>query len=317
MWGRAGLIGATGFVGGVLSRSVEFAGCYNSKTIARSEGESFDVLVCAGAPAVMWAANANPEADRANLESLACAMERISARHLVLISTIAVFDDSAAGYTEESARYETTKAYGRHRRELELRVLQRDGAHVMRLPALFGPGLKKNFIFDLMNPVPSFLRREKLDALLAVLPSALGQALSRLYEPDPALGMMRLDRAALDVSGVRKEIEDGLERIGGTALAFTNSESRFQFYNLENLKSDIERTVESGLCVLNVCSESVGASELHAELRGRGYSNAAAPLVREDMRTVHAGVFGRQGHYLYSRREVLDDLRSFTQVGPG
>jgi dTDP-4-dehydrorhamnose reductase len=103
MWGRSGLIGSTGFVGGALSRSVPFARAYHSRNIAESDGEAFDLLVCAGAPAVMWAANANPEADRVNLENLSRALARISARRLVLISTIAVFDDAGAGYTESRA----------------------------------------------------------------------------------------------------------------------------------------------------------------------------------------------------------------------
>jgi len=41
--------------------------------------------------------------------------------------------------------------YGRHRLELEQFVRESFHALVVRLPALFGPGLKKNAIYDLIN----------------------------------------------------------------------------------------------------------------------------------------------------------------------
>ena len=63
MWSRAGLIGGTGFVGGNLRAQRPFARHYSSTTIPEIAGEHFTTLICAGAPAAMWAANADPEAD--------------------------------------------------------------------------------------------------------------------------------------------------------------------------------------------------------------------------------------------------------------
>lgn len=65
-WGRAGLVGASGFVGGVLSRQRTFDAGYTSRSIADIAGERFDTVVCAGAPAAMWKANADPDGDWAN-----------------------------------------------------------------------------------------------------------------------------------------------------------------------------------------------------------------------------------------------------------
>ena len=315
MWGHAGLIGDTGFVGSTLTRDIAFSRTYNSRSIERIAGESFDTLVCAGAPATMWAANANPRADLDNLRRLTSALSEAKINRLVLISTIAVFDDVSAGYTESSARYETVKAYGRNRRELELHVMERYEAVVLRLPALFGKGLKKNFIFDILNPIPSFIKPDKFaQARAAFTPGELRLA-DNFFAFDPGLSMHRLDREALEASGKRRELERAFERIGFQASSFTNSDSRYQCYNLKNLKRDIEVSVAQGLSLLNVCSEPWRAGDLYAALVGTPFVNAGPPVVQEDMRTEHAGAFARYGPYLYDRAEVLQDLHSFVAEG--
>ena len=65
-WGRTALVGATGFVGGVLSQDVGFDARYASATIDTIAGQAFDTVVCAGAPAAIWQANADPQGDRRN-----------------------------------------------------------------------------------------------------------------------------------------------------------------------------------------------------------------------------------------------------------
>jgi hypothetical protein len=60
-----------------------------------------------------------------------------------------------------------------------------------------------------------------------------------------------------------------------------------------------------------VCPEPWRAADLHSILMGKPFINSGPPAVKEDMRTNHAGAFGRQGPYLYDRREVLRDLKAF------
>jgi hypothetical protein len=71
----------------------------------------------------------------------------------VLISTIDVYPDPAAG-GDETTRIDTTDShpYGRHRYEFERWVQATFPlSRIIRLPALFGPGLKKNALFDLLH----------------------------------------------------------------------------------------------------------------------------------------------------------------------
>ena len=296
-------------------RDIPFSRTYNSRSIDRISGERFDTLVCAGAPATMWRANANPEADLDNLRRLTSALSEAKIDRLILISTIAVFDDASAGYTESNARYEFVKTYGRHRRELELHVLGRYNAVVLRLPALFGKGIKKNFIFDILNPVPSFVKPEKFAQARAVFTQDELRLADDVFVFDAGLAMHKLDRVALEASGGRRNLELAFERIGLLASGFTNSDSQYQYYNLANLRRDIETGLENGLVVLNVCSEPWRAGDLHAALVGTPFVNAGPPVVREDVRTEHASVFGRPGPYLYDRADVLRDLQGFVAEG--
>ncbi len=146
---KAALIGHTGFVGGNLLREYPFAGRYHSANIDKIAGAHFDLVVCAGAPAAKWKANQDPLADRANLGRLMAALERLKTQRFVHISTVDVYGQ-ANGVDEDCLPAGAT-AYGRHRLELEQFVSERFHALIVRLPALFGPGLKKNAIYDLMN----------------------------------------------------------------------------------------------------------------------------------------------------------------------
>ncbi|MDB5691142.1 MAG: hypothetical protein JWO81_205 [Alphaproteobacteria bacterium] len=313
-WARAGLIGGTGFVGGNLLAQRPFARHYSSATIPEIAGERFTTLICAGAPATMWAANADPEGDRANLRRLADRIATARFDRLVLISTIAVLDDLSAGYTESTARYETGKAYGRNRRELEATLTERHGAVVLRLPALFGEGLRKNFLFDLINPVPGFLKPEVHEELGRVFSDEERATAAGFYRFDEALQMMRLDRDRFDRTPARALLTAAFRRADFTARNFTNSRSAFQFYNLACLARDIERCLEASLALLHVCSEPIGAGELHQALLGEAFHSDGPPPVREDMRSDHARLWGSETPYLYGRDQVVAELLEFARA---
>ena len=135
-----GLIGHTGFVGSNILEQSKFDKCYNSKNIESIAGENFDILVCAGVSSVKWRANKEPEEDFKQIERLISSINKATFKTLVLISTIAVYDNPA------------DSAYGRHRLYLETYLVNKyKNVYITRLPSLFGKGLKKNVIYDLMN----------------------------------------------------------------------------------------------------------------------------------------------------------------------
>lgn len=142
------LIGYTGFVGSNLLRQRPFSALYNSRNIEEIRGRRFDTLVCAGARAEKWWANQHPAEDRAGIQRLCESLARVDARRVVLVSTVDVYPDPRDVNEDTSIDINQCHAYGRHRLELEQIVAERFDAVVVRLPGLFGSGLKKNVLYD-------------------------------------------------------------------------------------------------------------------------------------------------------------------------
>lgn len=146
------LIGYSGFVGGTLLKQAAFESLYRSTNIAEIDGQSFDTVVCAGAPAQKWIANREPEADREKIDGLIAHLKTIRCNNFVLISTVDVFKNPVGVDEDTLVDVSGLHSYGLHRRLLEQFV----EAHftnylIVRLPGLVGPGLRKNVIFDFFN----------------------------------------------------------------------------------------------------------------------------------------------------------------------
>ena len=144
------LIGHTGFVGQNILSQTPFNALYNSKNASSMRGQSFELVVCAAAPAEKWRANQFPDEDLKNIQELIGNLKTLRAGRLVLISTIDVYP-TVRGVYEDSPAAGKHHAYGRHRRLLEDFVQDHFAAVILRLPALFGTGLKKNMLYDLLQ----------------------------------------------------------------------------------------------------------------------------------------------------------------------
>lgn len=149
---RDALIGHTGFVGGTLYRRRAFAATYNSANIEDICGAQFDTVFCAGASAVKWLANKEPVRDWQSIHRLIDCLRTVRARRFVLISTIDVYARPVGVTERDRPETEGLHPYGLHRLRLEAFVAERFPAHtIVRLPGLFGTGLKKNAVYDLIH----------------------------------------------------------------------------------------------------------------------------------------------------------------------
>ena len=243
------LVGSTGFVGGNLRAKHTFAAVCHSSDIAAQYGTQPDLCVYAGVPAAMFLANADPEADMEVMRTARENLRKIAPKSLVLISSIAVFADSRGRCEDDAPDTDGLPAYGRNRLQLEQWVREDfNDALIVRLPALYGAGLKKNFLFDLHTITPAMLKPEKYNELAAkslLVKTGYTLADNGFYKLNGTV-----DKAALKAFFAASDFN---------ALAFTDSRSRYQFYNLGHLWQDIETARAAGLTMLHLCTPPISA----------------------------------------------------------
>lgn len=146
------LIGYTGFVGGSLMNQTDFDSLYNSKNIEEIKNKKFELIVCAGAPAVKWKANQEPEADLENINKLIGNLKTVTTDFMILVSTVDVYANPVMVDEDTLIDPNHLEPYGKHRYILEEFVRNHFVNHlIIRLPGLFGKGLKKNLIYDFIH----------------------------------------------------------------------------------------------------------------------------------------------------------------------
>ena len=145
------LIGYTGFVGSNIDRQHRFDDRYNSKNITEIEGKEYDLVVSAANRAEMWRINQEPEVDRAEIEEFIGHISKAKIKKLVLISTIGVYKNPNGATEDTPIETDGLLPYGVNRYHLEEFCRANFDTTIIRLPGLFGEGLKKNVIFDLLH----------------------------------------------------------------------------------------------------------------------------------------------------------------------
>lgn len=150
---RTALIGYTGFIGTNLLSQTNFDDLYNSQNIKDIEGKTYDLVVSCGTKAERWKANLEPEKDWEGIKKLLDCLEKVKAKQFILISTVDVYP-TPQGVDEDTKIYvkQFSQAYGKNRYKME-EFIKANFSNVLfvRLPQLFGIGLKKNFVYDLIN----------------------------------------------------------------------------------------------------------------------------------------------------------------------
>ena len=307
---RTALVGSTGFVGGNLAEQGCFEGLYHSANIEEAFGTSPELLIYAGLRAEKFLAEKFPERDLESIETAKENIRKIAPERIVLISTIEVYDDSF--HKTEADPAAGNGAYGRHRSLLEQWVRGKFPNHLLvRLPGLFGKGIKKNFIYDYIHYIPALLKEEKFREL-EERENSLGNYYSRNEN-----GFYQLLPVSADE---RKSLKIIFEKLGFSALNFTDSRGVFQYYNLAHLYDDIQRALNHNIKILNITSEPVSIAEIYRALTGGSFVNEIHDTPpRYDARSLYYGEWNGSaaedgtGGYMYTKQQVLDEIKLFTE----
>lgn len=307
---KSALIGYTGFVGSNLIEQYQFDKLYNSENIVEIEGQEIDLLICAGVSANKWLANQEPQADITNIEKLKNHIQKTRIKHFVLISTIDVYNPPLA--VDEDTVVDATKQeyYGKHRYQLEQWLVSqrpKNSYNIIRLPGLFGKYLKKNLIYDILNPLAEVINKNLWQDLQIRLDKDSIKQIKLFYYTDE-FGNLK-QQANLDL-----RVKDNLIKIfanaGFSTLNFTDSRSSFQFYNLINLWKDISRAIDNGYSIFNLSSEPIITQELVKYLTNTDFINHTTKGV------VNYNVYSKyavDGKYLYNKSIILEQVKKFIE----
>lgn len=299
------LIGHTGFVGSNLIKSHTFDCCFNSKNIEQAFCEEFDLVVYSGIRAEKFLANQNPEADYNHIQQAIANIKQLKTQKLVLISTIDVYHTVDRVDEATVIRTAGLQPYGYHRYVLEEWVRANvEGALIVRLPALYGANLKKNFIFDMMTIIPAMIKADRFESLQKDTDIALNN-----YYQLQDNGFYKLQVVTPDERQVLKTF---FMQNAFNALSFTDSRNAYQFYPLHCLWQHIEVALQQNLSLLCVNSEPITAGELYQAIFGQPFSNHVLKQpVYYNLQSRHAALFGGHNGYMFDKTFVIGDIARF------
>lgn len=297
------LVGYTGFVGSNISSKTEFDGLYNSKNIEKSYGEEPDLLIYSGVPAQKFIANKNPDEDLKIIKQAINNIEKIKPKKLVLISTIDIYENPNL-VDEDTLIEPSIEGYGRNRLYLENWVKENiKDYHIIRLPGLYGENIKKNFIYDLINIIPSMLKEEKFEELKTknhIIENYYNKLENGFYK---CIELNKEDKKALKKVFIELEF---------TALNFTDSRSTFQFYNLSNLWNDINIIIENNIKIMNLATEPIKINELYKYIYDKEFINELNGTISNyNFKTKYFSLFKGENGYIKNKDYIIKDIKKF------
>jgi nucleoside-diphosphate-sugar epimerase len=196
---KSALIGYTGFVGSNLAGAHAFDDLYNTANVEEIRGRSYDLVVSAAARADSHRINQHAEQDRDEIERYVQLLSTVHTDRLVVISTVCIYPGGTSPDETTPLSPEGLTPYGVNRLHMEQQLAARFPTLTLRLPQLYGRGLKKGIVYDLLNDYRvEFIRPEgrfqyyDLRRLWTDTQTALAAGLSALNIATPAVTSARV-----------------------------------------------------------------------------------------------------------------------------
>ena len=305
---NSSIIGYSGTIGKTLCDKVNFTCRYNSKNIEKIRNKKFELIVCAGAPGSMANANRNPKSDLRSINKLIKYLKQTDATQFVLISTIQVYTNIKKKNNENSIELNNQKTYGKNRKKLEKFCIQNfKNCRIIRLPSIFGPHIKKNFIFDIKNPLPTFLTFDKYNFIVSQIPKALS-AMSKVYFFNKTDNIFYLNRKKI-TNKQSKNLIKLLKKKNYLATSFVNPNSSYQYYNLDNLWNDVKISLNNSIETLNLSVEPLLAKKIYKTLTRKKMKINNSILYKANMITLYSQYWGKKNNYIYDKKYTLNKIK--------
>lgn len=299
------LIGYTGFVGSNIEQRAEITKKYNSENITEAFDKNHDIIIYSGVRAEKYLANTEPEKDMDIVQNAIENITRLNFKKLVLISTVDVYKYPEGVNENTAVDTKGLHAYGFNRYYLEQWVTKNiSDYHIVRLPGLFGKNLKKNFIFDMINIIPSMLKENIYENILKD-----NKELYKYYVKNNSF--YKLKPISIDE---RMRLKEFFSEYKFNALYFTDSRNNYQFYNLANLWNDIQHCIKHDIKLLNIATEPINTADLYNYITGKNFTNITSnEPVMYNMESIYAKKYYNHEKYLYLKGDILKEIKAFIE----
>ena len=305
-----GLIGYSGFVGQNID-SPKFDLRFNSQNSKELIGKKFDLLVCAGVPGHKTLANQFPQKDWESVSELMEHLSQVQCSKFVLISTIDVLPEESEKDEDTPISEEGMLPYALHRIKME-RFVQTyfDNVTIVRLPGIFGKGLRKNFIFDLIFKIPKMFSIQEFLDLKENLSESEKELLYSCYSLNRnGLLMLQAYIPENKLAQLRKIMETHRR----TSLRFTDSRSVYSYYDLSCLNDDLQRILQQNIRIIHMATEPMTAAELAEKAFDMQFKNEKMEKVPVSSyaKSKYASLWNGTDGYLYRKEQIVTQLRRF------
>lgn len=249
---RTALIGYTGFVGGNIASQHKFDDYYNRSNIAEIEGKEYDLVASAANAAEMWRINQEPEKDLAEINDYISHIGKATIGKLVLISTVGVYKDPNGVNEDTPIDTDGLLPYGANRYYLEQYCRDHFDTTVIRLSGLFGNGLKKNVIYDLLHDnnvdrihKDGVYQYYNLDNIWKDIQVALDNSLSLVNFAAPPVSTLEVAKECfgIDFTNTPEDVKPAFWDMHSKYAKVYGSQSNYLYTKEEEL-ADIKKFVE-------------------------------------------------------------------------
>jgi len=337
------IVGYSGFVGLNLLQFYKFNYFYNSKNFKDAKNKTFDTLFFCGIPAIKWKANKYPDEDNYIIEEIKNILNTITIKKIILISTIDVYENINNNLNEDyNINYNKNHTYGKNRFLFEEYIKERyNNYHIIRLPALFGKGLKKNIIYDFINnnnvndiPINSSFQWYCLDWLKSDIDIILENNIkicNLFTEPLETINILEIVKKIYGF-----DYDFLLENKNICKITYNTCTKYYKFFNntKEYVKNNIdvikalekylqfEKIDKSKLCVSNICVNNISQHQFACLLKLYGITKvqiAPTKLIKnwDNLNDINFDIFTENNLEIYSFQSILyglDNLNIFDKT---
>lgn len=334
---KRAIIGYTGFVGSNLLRFYKFDYFFNSKNINDIKNLEIDELYFAGLSATKWYINKNPEEDIKTVNILIDIIKTIKFKKIILISTIDIYNNINDNNINEDniPDYINNHSYGKHRYIFEKFIMENfTDYNIIRLPAIFGLGLKKNIIYDLINnnqienisPYTSFqwYDIEWLKDDIGIIIKNNIKICNLFTEPLDTIDIINIFNINHSLLKNKSEIKYNLGTKYSHFFGSDNNYIRNKNIILENIRIFINfmKIDKTNLCVSNICIKYISQFQFANILKLFGIKNiqiAPTTLINNwnDIDKLDLNIFKNIDLNIYSFQSItygLNNLNIFTET---